>query len=89
VPNKVFQGMAAGCAIVTSDTAAQRALLGDSVRYVAPGDPEALADAVAALASARTEVSRLATDGRALANEKYTSVAIGRDLVRRVREVAR
>src|SRR6266516_2310209 len=30
VPNKVFQGAAAGCAIVTSDTPPQRRTLGDA-----------------------------------------------------------
>lgn len=34
VPNKVFQGAAAGCAIVTSDTAPQRRVLGPAARYV-------------------------------------------------------
>ena len=32
VPNKVFQGAAAGCALVTSDTAPQRRVLGDAAR---------------------------------------------------------
>ena len=39
VPNKVFQGAAAGCAIVTSDTAPQRRALGDAAVLVPPGDP--------------------------------------------------
>ena len=38
VPNKVYQGAAAGCAIVTSDTPPQRRALADAARYVAPGD---------------------------------------------------
>ena len=46
VPNKVFQGAAAGCAIVTSDTAPQRRALGDAAVLVPPGDPEALAAAL-------------------------------------------
>ena len=37
VPNKVFQGAAAGCAIVTSDTAPQRRVLGDAARARAAG----------------------------------------------------
>ncbi|WP_286930972.1 MULTISPECIES: glycosyltransferase family protein [Aeromicrobium] len=43
VPTKVFQGAAAGCAVVTSDTASQRGVLGDDAAYVPPGDAEALA----------------------------------------------
>ena len=41
VPNKVFQGAAAGAAIVTSDTPPQRRLLGDAAVFVAPGDSAA------------------------------------------------
>ena len=51
VPNKVFQGAAAGCAIVTSDTAPQRRVLGDAALLVPPGDPAALATALRALAA--------------------------------------
>lgn len=49
VPNKVFQGLAAGCVVVTSDTAPQRRLLGDHLELVPPADPEALADRLVAL----------------------------------------
>jgi glycosyltransferase involved in cell wall biosynthesis len=50
VPNKVYQGAAAGCAIVTSDTPPQREALGDAAELVPPGDPEALAAALRVLA---------------------------------------
>ena len=46
VPNKVYQSLATGCAVVTSDTPPQRRVLGDGVAYVEPGNPEALADAL-------------------------------------------
>ncbi len=51
VPNKVFQGAAAGCAIVTSDTPAQRRALGDAAILVPAGDPQALAEALRRLAA--------------------------------------
>ncbi|PFG44323.1 glycosyltransferase involved in cell wall biosynthesis [Isoptericola jiangsuensis] len=44
VPNKVFQGLAAGCVVVTSDTPPQRRLLAGHVELVPPADPAALAD---------------------------------------------
>ncbi|WP_402467320.1 glycosyltransferase [Isoptericola aurantiacus] len=44
VPNKVFQGLAAGCVVVTSDTPPQRRLLGDHLELVPPADRRALAD---------------------------------------------
>lgn len=56
VPNKVFQGAAAGCAVVTSDTIPQRAALGDAGIFVPPGDPRALADVLARLAVSPKQV---------------------------------
>src|SRR5262249_21889107 len=43
VPNKVFQGAAAGTAVVTSDTPPQRQELGDAAVFVPAGDAAALA----------------------------------------------
>ncbi|HWL35745.1 MAG TPA: glycosyltransferase [Frankiaceae bacterium] len=59
VPNKVYQGAAAGCAIVTSDTPPQRAALGDAAVYVPPGSAEAVADALRALAADPARVAAL------------------------------
>ena len=53
VPNKVYQGIAAGCVVVTSDTPPQRRILGGGARFVEPGDAPALADALQALAQER------------------------------------
>src|SRR3984957_2700738 len=58
VPNKVFQGAAAGCAIVTSDTPPQRRVLADAAVLVPPGDPEALAGALRRLGGARAPAPR-------------------------------
>lgn len=46
VPNKVYQGAAAGALVITSDTGPQRAALGENAIFVPAGDPEALADAL-------------------------------------------
>ena len=51
VPTKVFQAAAAGCAVVTSDTAPQRDSLRDAAVFVPPGDAAALASALVALAA--------------------------------------
>ena len=64
VPNKVFQGAAAGRAIVTSDTAPQRRALGEDAILVPVADPAALAAAVAGLADDRRRTRQL---GRAVA----------------------
>lgn len=70
VPNKVFQGLAAGCVVVTSDTEPQRRLLGDHLELVPPADPAALADRLLAL---RDPATLAAARARA---------AAGRDLAR-------
>lgn len=46
VPNKVYQGMAAGCAVITSDTPLQREMLSAAAQYVPAGDAAGLASAI-------------------------------------------
>ena len=77
VPNKVFQGAAAGCAVITSDTAPQRRVLGtvsqeSGAVLVPPGDPAALADALLQLASDREALLKLRHAARELAAERFT-----------------
>jgi glycosyltransferase involved in cell wall biosynthesis len=58
VPNKVFQGAAAGCAVVTSETPPQRRALGDAGIFVPPGSAESLADTLTTLQRAPQTVWR-------------------------------
>jgi hypothetical protein len=64
VPNKVYQGLAAGCVVVTSDTPPQRRAVGESVELVPAADSGALAARLvelcdpAALAAARERAAR-------------------------------
>lgn len=81
VPNKVFQGAAAGAAVVTSDTPPQRRVLGDAAVLVPPGDAEALADAVARLAAVPEALAGLRTAAAALADRDFTPAAVTRPLV--------
>lgn len=71
VPNKVFQGAAAGAAIVTSDTPPQRAALEDAAVFVPAGDPRALADALLALDRDRDRLQRLRAAAYARASERF------------------
>jgi glycosyltransferase involved in cell wall biosynthesis len=87
VPNKVFQGAAAGCAIVTSDTPPQRRVLADAAVLVPPGDPEALAGALRRLAGDRGEVTRLRQQSRELARQEFASSQVVAPLLRRLRRV--
>ena len=86
VPNKVFQGLAAGCVVVTSDTPPQRRALGDAALYVTPDDPQALADAIRELAADRDRVRALRERGREAAEQRMTAYAVTAPLVQRLRE---
>jgi glycosyltransferase involved in cell wall biosynthesis len=86
VPNKVFQGAAAGCAIVTSDTPPQRRVLADAAVLVPPGDPEALAGALRRLAGDRGEVTRLRQRSRELARQEFAARQVVAPLLRRLRQ---
>ncbi|MEV0568265.1 glycosyltransferase [Dactylosporangium sp. NPDC050588] len=72
VPNKVFQGAAAGCAVVTSDSPPQRRALGDAALLVPAGDPHALATTLRRLATDRSETARLRQAARRLAEARFT-----------------
>ena len=71
VPHKVFEGAAAGCAIVTSGTAPQRESLGNSAVLVPPGDPAALATVLAHLVSDAALVDRLRLRAAQHADQAY------------------
>jgi len=76
VPNKVFQGAAAGCAIVTSDTPPQRRVLGDAAVLVPPGDADALAAALIELASDRGRLAGLRDAARTLAAQRFAPAQV-------------
>jgi glycosyltransferase involved in cell wall biosynthesis len=71
VPTKVYQGAAAGCAVVTSDTEPQRAAMAEAAVYVPPGDADALAAAIRRLAEDRAELSRLRVAAATLAAKRF------------------
>jgi glycosyltransferase involved in cell wall biosynthesis len=80
VPTKVYQGLAAGRVVVTSDTPPQRRLLGDAAVLVPPGDPQALADALVRLVVQRRDLPALARHGRTSAGERFRPRAATADL---------
>lgn len=71
VPTEVYQAAAAGCAVVTSDTAPQRAAFGDAAVLVPAGDPAALAAALRQLADDPDELTRLRKAARDRARERF------------------
>jgi len=84
VPNKVFQGAAAGCAVVTSDTPPQRRALADAALFVPAGDAEALAAALLRLADDREELAGLQAAARQLAADRYAPGQLVAPLLARI-----
>jgi glycosyltransferase involved in cell wall biosynthesis/ubiquinone/menaquinone biosynthesis C-methylase UbiE len=78
VPTKVYQGLAAGCAVVTARTPAA-GTLGDAVVSVPPGDPQALADALRHLALDKESLT-VARDRSRAAAEQFSPEASTADL---------
>jgi glycosyltransferase involved in cell wall biosynthesis len=76
VPNKVFQGAAAGCAIITSDTPPQRRVLADAAVLVPPGDADALAAALLELARDRERLHELRAAAQALAEKSFAPAQV-------------
>jgi glycosyltransferase involved in cell wall biosynthesis len=84
VPNKVFQGAAAGCAIVTSDTPPQRRVLGDAAVLVPPGDADALAGALLELAGDRERLAGLRDAARTLAARRFAPAQVVAPLLEKI-----
>ncbi len=86
-PNKVYQGAAAGCAVLTSDTEPQRRALGEAAMFVPPGDAAALAQALRELAGDPARATALGRRGRAHAEQHFTARAVTRQLDERLRSM--
>lgn len=77
-PNKVYQGAAAGCAVVTSDTKPQREALQDAAVYVPVADAAALAAALEQLADDRTYLGDKRAAAKRRARSAFTPGTIGK-----------
>lgn len=86
-PLKLFEYLAAGCAVLAPDLPAARAVLaqGHNARLFTPDDPASLAQALSGLLAAPTEVARLARAGQRLARA-YTWDARAQVLLRAMGE---
>lgn len=80
VPNKVYQGMAAGCALITSDTRAQREVLQNKALYVEPEDPEGLADMIQSFLDRPRELAQVREEAARYADEHFQPEMVVRDL---------
>jgi glycosyltransferase involved in cell wall biosynthesis len=90
IPHKLWQGLAAGRAVVTGDGPGVREVFVDGVHValVPRGDAGALADAVAALLRSGARREALGAAARARAFETGTPDAVGRSLADAIAEVA-
>jgi glycosyltransferase involved in cell wall biosynthesis len=84
VPHKVFEGAAAGCAIVTSDTPPQRRALGDAAHFVPAGDGAALAAALRGLAGDRERLGELRDAAAKHADASFRPAAVAGPLADRL-----
>jgi glycosyltransferase involved in cell wall biosynthesis len=84
VPTKVFQGAAAGCAVVTSDTPPQRRMLGDAAVYVPPEDAESLATALRELADDPSRLLALRRAAWQLAVDRFLPETVVQPLLHRL-----
>jgi glycosyltransferase involved in cell wall biosynthesis len=72
VPNKVFQGAAARCAVITSNTPSQREVLDGAAILVPPGDSAALSEVIMGLVSNPAELEEARRSARAVAERRFT-----------------
>ncbi len=88
IPHKVYQGLAAGRAVLTGDGAGLREVCepGRHVAAVPRGDPEALAEQLARLIGGAEERGALARAGHALALEVATPDRVGASLIEALTE---
>jgi glycosyltransferase involved in cell wall biosynthesis len=86
-PLKLFEYLAAGCAVICPDLPAARAVVsdGENARLFSADDPESLAQALAGLLADPGEGRRLGRAGRQLARE-YTWDARARSLLKAMAE---
>jgi len=83
VPNKVYQTLALGKAVISADSPALREMFTPDQHLIAvtPGDPIALANAITQLASDPIKRAVLGTAGRTCMEAEFNEKALGRKLL--------
>lgn len=84
VPNKVYQGAAVGCALITSDTPPQRRILKEAAIFVPGSDAKAIAQAIDNLASHPEELIKLRQSAYDLAQSDFTPGKVAMPLIDRI-----
>ena len=88
VPNKVYQALAVGRAVVTAGTPAVGEFFreGEHLLTVPQGDPRALADVLRTLGSDRTLRKRLSEAGGSYVHSEFNSTRIAEGLLNAITE---
>ncbi|MBP5320479.1 MAG: glycosyltransferase, partial [Kiritimatiellae bacterium] len=82
MPNKVFQALAAGRPVITrvSEAYPETARGSDALAFVPPGDPQALADAVAAWSADPARLEAKSREARALFDRCFSAETLRQQL---------
>jgi len=82
IPNKVFQALASGRPVITRESNAYppAAAASSAFAFVPPGNPDALASAVAAWASPPKGIAERNSDARRLYDAEFSSAVVRRQL---------
>lgn len=89
IPNKVYQGLALGKVVVTADTPVTRSVFQNkkNIYLVKPSDPKELAKAILELKNNPALRVKIASNGYSLYKKKFTPKAVGKLLIKHIREV--
>jgi glycosyltransferase involved in cell wall biosynthesis len=89
IQNKIFEAMAMGKAIVTSDTSALRALMihGKHIYLCERGNPQSLVDAICELKSDKSKCQLLGENAYRLFRERFSTQSIGRIFAKHLQEL--
>lgn len=89
IPNKVYQGLALGKVVVTADAPVARSVFKDKedIYLVKPSDPKELAKAILELKNDSTLRAKIAKNGYSLYQKKFTPKAVGKLLIKYIREI--
>jgi glycosyltransferase involved in cell wall biosynthesis len=84
VPNKVYQGAAAGCVIITSNTPPQRRIFQETALFVQAGNSESLASCIDELIKDPTRLAQLKLVARIQALKTFTPKKVVEPLLEKI-----
>jgi glycosyltransferase involved in cell wall biosynthesis len=89
IQNKIFEAMAMGKAIITSDAPALRALLthGKHIYLCERGNPQSLVDAICELKCDMSQRQRLGENAYKLFRERFNTLSVGRIFAKHLHEL--